>query len=378
MPFQLIHGDITTQRVDAIVNAANSSLLGGGGVDGAIHRAAGPELLEECRTLGGCSTGEAKITKGYNLPASYVIHTVGPIWRGGIQGEEILLRSCYRNSLTLAKENGCLSVAFPLISAGVYGYPQDDARRIATEEIRSFLDKEGDITVNGEIEEMTVSLVIFDPSTVWKNDPELRRYIEAREHRRQVYYNAPYPMQSMDQRVEYEADYGVEREASAPMAPSAPEPLYNEAPKGKVKKTRSSLSSKVKEALPTIGSSSSLSDFLKKQDKGFVPKLLQLIDEKGMTDPECYKRANISRKTFSKIRNGEMKPGKEMVLAFCVALKLSVPETEGLLKKAGYALTESSLSDLIVMYFLEKQVYDIDKINFELYHYDQKILGSNH
>ncbi|MCI7473329.1 MAG: O-acetyl-ADP-ribose deacetylase [Clostridiales bacterium] len=154
MKLKLVQGDITTLRVDAIANAANSTLLGGGGVDGCIHRAAGPELLAECRTLGGCPTGEAKITGSYNLPSKYVIHTVGPVWHGGSHGEREALVSCYRNSLALAQKHGCATVAFPLISAGVYGYPKEEALEVAITSIRKFAGAD-----------MTVCLVAYDSPT---------------------------------------------------------------------------------------------------------------------------------------------------------------------------------------------------------------------
>ncbi len=318
MPIQIERNDITKIKCDAIVNAANNSLLGGGGVDGAIHRAAGRDLLEECRKLGGCKTGEAKITGAYNLPCKYVIHTVGPVWHGGEYGEEQFLISCYRNSLKLAKVHQCETVAFPLISAGVYGYPKDEALRIAVNEISRFLLEN----------EMTVIIVVYDKQSFQiskKLIANIREYIDER----------------------YIDEHFVARSNI----------LYSD---GNFQKR----------------SSANLRDVVGSVDESFSEMLLRKIDEKGMTDAQCYKKANIDRKLFSKIRNNPgYKPSKATAIAFAIALELPLDEATELLLKSGYALSPSSKFDVIVEYFIRHQQYDIFEINEALFEFDQPLLG---
>lgn len=329
MPIKIIRQDITMLECDAIVNAANNTLLGGGGVDGAIHRAAGEELLEECRTLGGCKTGQAKITGAYNLPCKYVIHTVGPIWKNGNYGEKDLLTSCYRNSLELAKQYECKSVAFPLISSGRFGYPKDKALRVATDTISDFLLEN----------EMLVYIVVFDKkafSIGKKLFCDIQQYIddnyaERFANRRRGAFESTVMFEDID----YDG---------MPCAPSMQK--------------------------------SSLDEMLLQIDESFSQMLLRKIDESGMTDSQCYKKANIDRKLFSKIKsNVNYKPSKTTAIAFAIALELSLDETRDFLMKAGYALSHSNKFDIIIEYFITNKNYNIFEINEALFEFDQCLLG---
>ena len=358
MPFEIVRNDITKMKVDAIVNAANPSLLGGGGVDGAIHRAAGPELLKECYTLGGCETGQAKITKGYCLPARYVIHTVGPIWHGGGHGEREKLAACYRRSLELALDHQCESIAFPLISAGAYGYPKDQAMAVAVEEISRFL-----LTY-----EMTVYLVVFghiEFLTGKKLFRDVQEYIDdvyVDSHFQENVENRRWELWHRDESAAMEMDQAL-------AAPVAPEP-----PKQKKKRL---LPFGKKEMVPSYAPAPDWDRLLRQTDEGFSAALLRMIDERGMTDAQCYKKANVDRKLFSKIRNNPgYKPSKPTVFAFAVALELNLPETITFLGKAGFALSHSSKFDIILEYFIKNGNYDIYEINEVLFQFDMPLLGS--
>lgn len=353
MPVEIIRQDITKMSVDAVVNAANESLLGGGGVDGAIHRAAGPGLDAECRTLGGCPTGEARITGGYLLPAKFVIHAVGPVWRGGGHGEKELLASCYRNSLALAEEHGCASVAFPLISSGIFGYPKDQAIRVALDSIREYLD--------GSDSDIAVYLTVFDRSSfdIGKSlYRDLKSFVDDN-------YVAPFE--------EEQSRRFLSQNLGAPAAGAAPFPDRKaRIPRKKIAEDQCFAAA---EALPPRAED--LKTALEELDESFSTSLLRLIDKSGMTDSQCYKRANIDRKLFSKIRSDpNYRPSKPTAVAFAVALRLDLEETESLLKKAGFALSHSSKADVIVEYFIKNKNYDIMQINEALFAFDQSLLGA--
>ena len=329
MPLIIVRNDITKMAVDAIVNAAKESLLGGGGVDGCIHRAAGPELLAECRTLVGCKTGEAKITKAYRLPCRYVIHTVGPVWNGGSHGERKQLVSCYQTSLALAKEHNCETVAFPLISSGIFGDPKDQALRVAVDTIGEFLLHN----------DMTVYLVIFDRAAYQignKLFADIAAYID-------------------DHYVDAHTDSRRERMRRMGVVESRMLTAYEDVPMA----------------------ASGLDEVLAHLDAGFSETLLKLIDRSGKKDAEVYKKANVDRKLFSKIRNNpDYKPSKPTAVAFAIALELSLPETRDLIARAGYALSPSSKFDVIIEYFIMQRDYDIFKINEALFAFDQSLLGA--
>ena len=343
MPLVIIRNDITKMSVDAIVNAAKESLLGGGGVDGCIHRAAGPELLAECRTLGGCKTGNAKITKAYRLLCKYVIHTVGPIWNGGQYGEKEKLVSCYRTSLALAKEHKCETVAFPLISSGIYGYPKDQALRVAVDTIGEFL-MEND---------MTVYIVIFDRSAYQisgKLFADIAEYID--DHYVDEHTDSRRERLRRLNRLESRASKVCEDAApdfmAAPCAPMA-----------------------------MSVASGSLDDMLAELDAGFSEPLLKLIDRTGKKDSEIYKKANVDRKLFSKIRNNpDYKPSKATAIAFAIALELDLEETRDFIARAGFALSRSSKFDVIIEYFIKQKNYDVFAINEALFAFDQSLLGA--
>lgn len=332
MPFSIIRQDITKMNVDAIVNAANTELKMGGGVCGAIFKAAGANKLQAaCARLAPIRTGAAVITPGFKLPAKYIIHTAGPVYQDGEHNEAKLLGDCYRNSLNLALANNCESIAFPLISSGIYGFPKSEALQVATAAIEAFLSEH----------EMDVSLAVFDNEALLLSEAlvgEVTSYIDEN----------------------YAEAHTDKRRTSRQL---------NNLPHLEV---RSYLTRPEILSTPDTG----LEDLIGKLDEPFSVTLLRLIDAKGFTDVEVYKRANLDRKLFSKIRtNHAYMPGIRTALALCIALELNLEETADLLERAGLTLSHARKFDVIVEYFILKQKYDVFEINEMLFKFDQPLLG---
>jgi len=342
MPFTIVRQDITKMKVDAIVNAANTDLAMGGGVCGAIFKAAGAQKLQAaCDRVAPIKTGEAAITPAFALPSKYVIHAAGPVYRHWNAAQsEILLRSAYTNSLRLAFDNKCSSIAFPLISSGIFGYPKDEALSVASSAIRDFLFDH----------DIDVYLAVFDRAAFSVSE-KLLGAVESYIDEHYVEEHRVYRRDLLD----------VEREAlsdDAIMGYNAPMPSMAQ-PKA------------------TSQQSAGIDDLVGNLDEPFASTLLRLIDAKGKTDVEVYKRANIDRKLFSKIRTGKgYTPGKRTIVALAVALELSLAETDDLLERAGYALSHSQKFDVIVEYFIVSGKYDIFEINEVLFKYDQPLLGA--
>ena len=335
MPFEIVRNDITQMTVDAIVNTANPRPVIGLGTDSMIHEKAGPKLLIERQKIGAIDVGNAAITPAFDLHAKYVIHTVGPVWDGGNRGEEALLRCCYDNSLKLALEHGCQSIAFPLISSGNYGFPKDKALQIAISAFSAFLLEH----------EMQIYLVVFD-RTAFRLSEKLFQKV------------ASYIDENYVDACETMA-FAAEREKRPSFRRNA-----------QICESRAVMEAACPKAM-------ALEDMLKQEDAGFTETLLKLIDKSGKKDSEIYKKANISKQHFSKIRNNpHYKPTKPTAIALALALELDLEQTRDLIGRAGYALTNSSKFDLIIMYFIRQGNYNVVEINLALYEFDQSLLGS--
>lgn len=376
MAFRIERNDIANVKADAIVNTANPKPLIGSGTDAMVHAKAGPGLLEARKNIGTIRPGAAAVTPAFGLDAKFVIHTVGPRWMGGLFGEEQTLRSCYENSLKLARNLGCRSIAFPLISAGNYGFPRDRALNIATQVFNEFLTEQ----------EMDICLVVFD-GEVFRLSEKLFRDVSSYIDQHYVdeaekYAHRPFrtnqrpvfdwredtgalPVLHESAILEESAAYSRE-EAPQPMA--KPRPPVEARPKAAARMPMPQMAPKKPR---------SLTDLMANLDAGFSETLLKLIDRSGKKDSDIYNKANVSRQHFSKIRNNPAyKPTKPTAIAFAIALELNLEQTRDLIGRAGYALTMSSKFDVIIMYFIENRNYNLHDINAALYEFDQSLLGA--
>lgn len=338
MPFEIVRNDIVNMQVDAVVNTANPNPVIGSGVDSGIHKKAGHELLVARQKIGCIDFGDAAITPGFDLDARYVIHTVGPVWKDGSHREEQILSSCYRNSLTLAKEHECESIAFPLISTGNYGFPKPLALQIAVREISTFLLEN----------EMQVYLVVFGKEAFALSEKlfkSVSSYIDENYIR----------SKTLD-------EYGTES-------------MYGSRFETRRIREQECFDMSVGTAIPI--DSDDWGQLLKDLDAGFSETLLQLIDRTGKKESEIYKKANVDRKLFSKIRNNmDYRPSKTTALAFAFALELDVDETKDFISRAGFALSHSSKFDVIVEYFLVNGNYNVFELNEVLFAFDQPLIGA--
>ena len=388
MPLEIIRNDITKVRADAIVNTANPEVAVGAGTDYAIYQAAGwDDLLAERAKIGPIGRGEAAATPALALNAKYIIHTVGPVWEGGDHGERETVAKCYRNALSLAKELDCESIAFPLISTGTYGFPKDQALSTAISEISRFL----------FAEDMTVYMVVYDKEAFelsGKAFQGVKAYIEDRDVRRAgefgpMAYGAPAagmpslarpPLEGNARRPGFKERARKlfrKRREQSPSAPTMPSEdmeytMSVDLPEIGMSDAEASYAS-----APAAPPDASLDDMMRHRDPTFQEYLFRLIDRKGMEDKDVYKRANLDRKHFSKIKsNVHYNPSKKTALALAIALGLNLDETRDLLLKAGMALTRSSNFDIILEYCITHQIYDIYEINCILFEYDQPTLGA--
>ncbi len=358
MPLNIIRNDITRVSADAIVNTANPRVAVGRGTDNAIYEAAGREqLLAERAKIGNIEPGHAAYTPAFALGAKYVIHTVGPAWRGGDHHERETVALCYRNSLRIADELGCESVAFPLISTGTYGFPKDEALRIAVDEISGFL----------FTHDMTVYLVVYDKEAFdisGRAFADVRSYIDESEVKPPV----------RDRRSRFLQGAGKLRERESlnmPFGGRYSDPVgsrYSEAECVTEDFQEKSASVSYREV--------TLEDILSRKGETFQEMLFRIIDRKGLKDPEVYRKSNIDRKLFSKIRNEDYNPSKRTVMALAVGLELNIDEATDLMQRAGYSFAPGNLADLTVRTFIEQKMYDINLINCFLFDLDCKTLGA--
>lgn len=357
MPFEIVRNDITNMEVDAIVNAANPRPIIGYGVDSGVHKKAGDQLLVARKKIGDIAFGEAAITPAFNLSAKYVIHAVSPIWQDGKKNEAQLLENCYVNSLQLALEHKCESIAFPLLSAGNHGFPKDLALQTAINVFSRFLMKH----------EMQIYLVVFGKQSFALSEKLF--------HSVQSYIDETYIQEKSleeygvtNKRDVRELELLQLREAMSRRRKAELE--YN------ILADEVCEESAEYEALAPTAAPRKLEDLMKEIDETFSEALIRLIDQKGLKDPEVYKKANIDRKFFNKIKNNKnYKPSKSTCVAFAIALELNLDETRDLIGKAGYALTHSSKFDIIIEYFILEGNYNTFEINEVLFTFEQPLIG---